>query len=159
MNNKNDFQTSEEFGKMWEEIGREGTEDSPNIFEGTIRSIGKKSGVPDIAINNSDTEFFNGVEKTIVENMRNPDYTLVDLAKTLCVSRSQLLRKFKAITNTTPSDFLKIKRLKFGAELIAQKKYTISQIAFDVGFSSDTYFNTSFKKHFGKTPKEYEKEI
>jgi len=51
-NNKNEFQTSEEFGKMWEEIGREGTEDSPNIFEGTIRSIGKKSGVPDIAINN-----------------------------------------------------------------------------------------------------------
>ena len=62
-NSKNEFQVSEEFGRMWEEISREGTEKRPNIFEGTIVEIGKKNGVPVEAM----SDFVNKVKQRLQE--------------------------------------------------------------------------------------------
>lgn len=113
----------------------------------------------DTDINTKDAEFINKIEEIMSENFTDPDFSIGQLAKAVCFSRSQLDRKYKAITNRTPSEILRIKRLNYSTGLIAQKIYTISQVAYESGFSNPANFNTTFKKHFGKTPKEYENDM
>ena len=68
------------------------------------------------------------------------------------MSRSSLYRKLKSLTNESVNDFIRSVRLKKSLELLKQKQLNISQVAYEVGFNSLSYFTSSFKKHFGFSP-------
>ncbi len=74
------------------------------------------------------------------------------------ISRVQLYRKVKALTNMSPVEFLKQMRLKKATTMLLRTNKTVSVIAYDIGFSSPAYFSTCFKKQFGKYPTEYREE-
>ena len=80
------------------------------------------------------------------------------LAELVCMSRSSLHRKIKAISDTSPTDFIKMVRLKKASELIAEGSYRVGEVCYMVGINSPSYFIKLFQKQFGMTPKEFEKQ-
>ena len=92
----------------------------------------------------------------IVENrMENPIFSVDDLAKALAMSRSQLHRKFRALTNQSTTQFIHTVRLHKAAALLKQNDYTISEVAYKVGFDDAGYFTRIFQRQYGKSPREF----
>ncbi len=84
------------------------------------------------------------------------DWTLPMMAKQCGMGSTSLVDCCNQITNTSPMDFLKRCRLRHAAnDLTHSSKLSITQIAFNHGFSSSQYFATEFKKHFGQTPRSF----
>lgn len=105
--------------------------------------------------NKTESKFLGKVEEIMESHYSDPDFSIVTLSEKLNVSRSQLFRKFKLVTGKSPSDFIRIVRLKKAAEMILRGDRGVNEVAYEVGFNSPSHFISSFKKYFGKTPKEY----
>ena len=71
------------------------------------------------------------------------------------MSRAQLHRKIRAITNQSTSEFVRTFRLQRAADLIKQNAGNMAEIAYKVGFNSQAYFTKSFQEFYGCTPKEF----
>lgn len=84
------------------------------------------------------------------------DFNIERLSDTLGLSRGHLHRKIKQITGTSPVDFLRNYRLGKAAMLLKQGAQSISEIAYQTGFSSPAYFSKCFKVVYQMTPKEYQ---
>lgn len=102
-----------------------------------------------------DEEFLAKAIKLVEENFLNPKFDIPFLCEALSMSRPTLHRKLKAITNQSTSEFINSVRIKNAAQLIRKKAGTIAEIAYSVGFNSVSYFNVTFKRHFGVPPSEY----
>jgi AraC-like DNA-binding protein len=73
----------------------------------------------------------------------------------MAMSKSQLYRKTISLTGLSPNLFVKEFRLEKAKELMKKQRYTISQITFDSGFTSPSYFTKCFKKKYGLLPMAY----
>ncbi|MBP2831648.1 response regulator [Aquimarina sp. U1-2] len=102
-----------------------------------------------------DEIFIKKILDIIQQNMDNTQLNAEMIAKEIGVSRVQLYRKVKVITNQTVNEFIKSERLKQAAKLLQERKFNISQIAYYTGFSAPNHFSTHFRKHFGITPSEF----
>lgn len=102
-----------------------------------------------------DEKFLNKLIKTIEKNIENAEFNIEDLSKEVSYSRSQLYRKTKALTNTSPNEFIRNIRLKRAAELLKNKAGNISEICYSVGFKKPSYFSECFKNRYNCTPSEY----
>ncbi|MCE4563068.1 helix-turn-helix domain-containing protein [Maribellus sp. CM-23] len=102
--------------------------------------------------------FSNKVEQIVLTHIQNEKFGVNDLASELGLSRSQVLRKVKATSGKSINQFIREIRLQKGAELLRDKDLTASEIAYQVGFSSPSYFNKCFLDYFGTTPGEYKKQ-
>jgi transcriptional regulator GlxA family with amidase domain len=71
------------------------------------------------------------------------------------MSRMQLFRKLKALTNQTPSEFIRTIRLKRAAQLLQQKFGNVAEITYEVGFNNLSYFAKCFRELYGVSPSEY----
>lgn len=89
------------------------------------------------------------------ENWQDSDFDLDDYCQSMAMSKSQLYRKTIALTGFSPNLFLKEFRLEKAKELMKKQRYTISQITFDSGFTSPSYFTKCFKKKYGLLPMTY----
>ena len=108
-----------------------------------------------ISITSLDEKFLRKVLDIIEEHMADEDFTIEDLSKEAGYSQVQFYRKLKALSDQSPSQFLRTIRLKRAAAMLQQKSDTISQIAYGVGFNNLSYFNKCFKEQFGMTPGQY----
>ncbi len=88
-------------------------------------------------------------------NWREPEFNLEDYCQAMAMSQSQLYRKTISLTGLSPNLLLKDFRLEKAKELMQKKNYSISQITFESGFSSPSYFTKCFKKKYGLLPMEY----
>ena len=95
------------------------------------------------------------LKSSIEKHCLDPNFKVVSLANDIGLSRSQLYRKFKASTGTTPSNFVKDIRMKEAAHLLENTDKGISEICFAVGFSDAKYFSKEFNKKFGMNPSKY----
>ncbi|ACT92850.1 response regulator [Dyadobacter fermentans] len=102
-----------------------------------------------------DDKFLMKAKEIVEANMEDALFSVEKMAEEMSLSRTQLLRKLKALTGLAPNDFIRDLRLQKAAEMIRQKADTITQIGYAVGFSDQSYFSKSFKKEFGETPTEY----
>ncbi len=103
----------------------------------------------------SDQVLLEKVVRLINENISNPNLNVDFLSKNIGVSRVQLYRKLKELSDQSPSDFIKTIRIKQAAELLANQKVQISEVAYAVGFSNLSHFSNSFKEFYGISPTEY----
>jgi len=87
-------------------------------------------------------------------NISNAEFNKDDFASAMNVSSSLLYKKIKALTNQSPTDFIKMVRLNHAVELLHSRKYTVTEVSELCGFTSVAYFSTVFRKHFGKSPSE-----
>ena len=102
------------------------------------------------------TKFLRQAIKTVTENMSNTDFSAEMFSTEMGLSRTGLHTKLKAITGDSALEFIKKVRFNEACDLLNRGGLTIAEIAYKVGYSSPAYFTTSFKKRFGKTPKEYQ---
>lgn len=102
-----------------------------------------------------DDKFLMKAKEIVEANMEDVLFSVEKMAEEMSLSRTQLLRKLKALTGLAPNDFIRDLRLQKAAEMIRQKADTITQIGYAVGFNDQSYFSKSFKKEFGETPTEY----
>ncbi len=105
-------------------------------------------------VNSLDEQFLHQVTTTISENLSNEDFSVEVLGRRLGYSRSQLFRKLKALIDRSPLDLIKEQRLHYAKDLLTNKALTVSEAAYEVGYSNVSYFSQSFKKEFGMTPSE-----
>jgi AraC-like DNA-binding protein len=94
---------------------------------------------------------FNKLEK----NWQDPDFDMEDYCHEMAMSKSQLYRKTIALTGLSPNLLLKEFRLEKAKELMKKQFYNISQVTFDSGFTSPSYFTKCFKKKYGLLPMSY----
>lgn len=106
-------------------------------------------------INDFNIQFIEEVTAIIENNLSNTKFSIKDLSKEMKLSRTLLFSKFNAITGYTPNDYIKITRMKKAISYFKENKYTINEVALMVGFEEHSYFSTSFKRMYGKTPKQF----
>ena len=99
-----------------------------------------------------DKEFVEKFKALIDEKMGDSGLNVEDLGKDMGLSRVQLYRKIKSLTNYSPNELLRIARLKKAASLLASSDMTVSEIGYEVGFSSPSYFAKCYKELFGESP-------
>lgn len=108
----------------------------------------------EVAVNSADEIFLTKVLQAIEKNISEEDFGVEELAKEVAMSRSQLHRKSISLTGQAPSEILRNTRLLRAKELLQKKAATPSEVAYQVGFNSHTYFSKCFKEEFGISPSE-----
>ena len=84
--------------------------------------------------------------------MADSDFGITQLCRDLGMSRSQVFRKVKALTGKSPSLLIRSIRLRKAKHYLETTDLSVSEIAYDIGFSTPAYFSTSFLEEFGTTP-------
>ncbi|NJX15228.1 hybrid sensor histidine kinase/response regulator transcription factor [Tamlana crocina] len=110
---------------------------------------------PDIQISSTEEDFLKRLKTVLDDNLINPDFTSVAFAENMGMSRTQLHRKLKAIAGVSTSEFIRSQRLKLSIDLLIKSDSTISEIAYQVGFNTPSYFIKCFKEVYNCTPNEY----
>lgn len=104
-------------------------------------------------------KFLRNVDIYIRDNMGDPDTGVESMSSHLCISRVQLYKRMVSLTGTTPSEYLRAKRIHWAEELLRTGDYTVSEIAYKVGFNNPRYFSKYFQDEYGMTPSQYKKKI
>lgn len=102
-----------------------------------------------------DKDFVEKFKTIIEEKMSDSGLNVEDLGKDMGLSRVQLYRKIKSLTNYAPNELLRMARLKRAASLLASSELTVAEIAYEVGFTSPSYFTKCYKEQFGESPTEF----
>ena len=102
-----------------------------------------------------DKDFVSRFKSLVEEKMRDPELNVEDLGKDMGLSRVQLYRKLKSLTNYAPNELLRQARLKKAISLLASSEMTVAEIAYEVGFSSPSYFTKCYKEQFGESPTDF----
>lgn len=91
--------------------------------------------------------------RTIIQgNLGNSDLNVETISHEMGISRAQLYRKIKSITGISPNDIIREARLKRADRLLETTDKSVSEIAYEVGFSSPSYFTKCYREFFGRTP-------
>ena len=96
------------------------------------------------------------IVKVIEDNISDPALNVNLLCEKCEISNKQLYRIIKKYMNTNPLDFIRNIRLQKAAMLLSQKRFTISEVSFMVGFKTPSYFTKCFSEHFGVKPSQYQ---
>ena len=99
-----------------------------------------------------DQSFVTRLREVIRDNMGDSDFSVERIGEEIGLSRVQLYRKVKALTGQTPVELLRKARLERSRRLIEKTEKSVSEIAYEVGFTSPSYFNKCFKDEFGISP-------
>ena len=105
-----------------------------------------------------DRKFISEFTALVESNLSNENFSIEDICKSIGISRVQLYRKVKALLNININDYILNTRLQKAKYLLQHEESTISEIAYEVGFSSPAYFSTVFKSKFGITPKAFKEQ-
>jgi len=106
-----------------------------------------------------DERFLDKAMKVVESNIANSGFNVELFQKEMGMSRMQLHRKLKALSEKSSSEFIRLIRMKRAAELILTDAGTISEIAYEVGFNDPSYFTKCFRNEFGIPPSEYKNSI
>lgn len=111
-----------------------------------------------ISVNLMDEQFLLKAVRVVEDHLSQSEFGPDLFARQLKISRAQLFRKIKALTNQTVLDFTTTIRLNRAVTLLQSGRYTISEVAFQTGFSEHSNFTRSFVRQFGQTPSGFLKE-
>lgn len=120
-----------------------------------IFSNGSDLELKKIAINITDEAFLKKVTQLVLENLEEENFDIDGLALMLKMSRSQLFRKIKALTNQSTNDFISIIRMNKALEYLLSGACNISETAYKLGFNKPNNFTRAFTKQFGVSPSQY----
>lgn len=101
-----------------------------------------------------DSDFYRKFIELFNRQINKPDLEVDSIASDLGLTYNQLYRKIKSLTNYRPVELIRILRLEKAKELLLNSEKTISEISYEVGFSSPGYFTRCYRQHYGETPSE-----
>ena len=106
----------------------------------------------------SESPFLDRFRAILQQNLHDADFNVERIGEEMGMSRVQLYRKIKSLTGTTPVELLRKSRLARGHQLLEATDRSISEIAYDTGFSAPSYFTKCFKDEYGISPGEVRSE-
>jgi signal transduction histidine kinase/ligand-binding sensor domain-containing protein/DNA-binding response OmpR family regulator len=109
----------------------------------------------DITITSVDAKFLKNAMDLVEKNMANTEFSTDLMSSGMNMSRASLHRKLVALTGLPPSSFIRTLRIKRAATLLLKGQKTVSEVLYEVGIKSRSYFTKSFKEVYGYSPKEY----
>lgn len=118
-------------------------------FGSSLVSDTKKETIGDL-----EQVFLDRFKDYIEAHISNSELNVEDIAKDIGLSKSQLYRKIKALTNYSPNELIRIIRLKYAKHLLAANK-SVADVAYEAGFSSPSYFTKCFKEFYNENPTNY----
>lgn len=101
-----------------------------------------------------DDPFVKKAIEVVNANLQNPDFDKDSFANEMNVSASSLYKKLKALSDQSPTDFIKTIRMTHALDLLQSHKYSVTEVSEMCGYSSPSYFSTAFKNFYGKSPNE-----
>jgi DNA-binding response OmpR family regulator len=123
-------------------------------FQKNLTFGDRKDKVPEL-----DKTFMDKFRAIIEEHITNADLNVDEIGRNLGLSRVQLYRKLKSLTNYAPNELVRIIRLKKAEQFLINSERSISEIAYDTGFSSPSYFTKCFREYFNENPTDYLKRV
>lgn len=122
----------------------------PAIVAGEEADKPSRSGM--LPVDDIDNDFYNRFLAIFRADMGNPDLNVDMIASKMGLERSQFYRKIKALTNYAPVELIRRLRLQRGHELLISTEKSISEIAYETGFSTPAYFTKCYRDAYGETP-------
>ena len=119
----------------------------------------QSSNVAEIQFESSDEQFMKRVMEIVNANISNSDFNITQMVDEVGMSRTQLHRKLKELTGFSAARFMQNIRMQQAMKLLKEKRVNVSQIAYSVGFASQTHFSTTFKQYYGVSPTEYIRQL
>jgi DNA-binding response OmpR family regulator/two-component sensor histidine kinase len=108
-----------------------------------------------IVLNDIDEKFLKHLVETIENHISASDFNAEILSKIVGMSRMQLYRKLRGLTDQTVHEFIRSIRLKKAVQILKEKRMTITEVAYEVGFNDLTYFARCFRQQYKKSPSEF----
>jgi DNA-binding response OmpR family regulator len=108
-----------------------------------------------VRMNTASDHLVTAVLEAVRANYENSEYSVDQLSRDVGVSRVHLNRRLQELMGIAPSVLIREIRLRQAAYLLSSRGASVSEVAYKVGFSSQTYFSTSFRKRFSMTPSEF----
>jgi len=109
----------------------------------------------EVTITSVDEKFLKQAMEVVEKNMDNIEFSVEDFSRDMFMNRATLYRKIVSLTGEAPADFIRLIRLKRGAQLLAKSGMSIAEIAYEVGFKDPKYFSKAFKEEFKVLPSKY----
>lgn len=102
--------------------------------------------------------FLGKLKETIENRLLDSEMSIPELSKQMGMSRSQLHKKVKALTNSSTSQIIRSIRLNKAKDLLKNSELTVYEVAYDVGFKDPAYFSRTFSEEFGISPRDFRNE-
>ena len=102
--------------------------------------------------------FMKKIHESFQQNLADESFGVEQLCGIMAMSRAQLYRKFKALTNRSIKEYLRSYRLHTARQLLAESELNVTQVAFEVGFKNLSHFSQCFREEHGISPSEVIKE-
>lgn len=118
-----------------------------------------KKAISSNALNQLDNDFIEKTISYIVDNIDSEQISTNFLAEQLNMSYSTFSRKIKALTGSTANELIRKLKMQHAEQLLLSRKYSITEVAYQVGYSSTAHFRDYFKAEFGVSPSGYLKKI
>lgn len=106
-----------------------------------------------------ENKFITQLKEAIEAHIDEEEFSVDELATAVGMSRTQIHRKLKALTDQSTTQFVRQYKLEKALVMLRTRDYNVSEVAFSLGFNSLAYFSTSFTQHFGYTPSEASKKL
>ena len=119
-------------------------------LRGDKRGAAGAAGAP--SLSPYDQEFLAKLHRYIDQHLSDEDYSVELLASDVCLSRTQLFRKCKALTGESPVELIRNTRLRVAQRLLEEGKGSVAEVSSLVGFSDSSYFSKCYKAYFGTSP-------
>lgn len=103
-------------------------------------------------LNDLNKNFMKKLVELVEANITNEEFNIDELAYEMAMSRSVFFKKVKSLTGQNPKDFIRDIKMNKAADLLRDQKYSVSEIAYLIGFPNAKYFSTAFKKYYGISP-------
>jgi signal transduction histidine kinase/DNA-binding response OmpR family regulator/sugar lactone lactonase YvrE len=110
----------------------------------------------EITITPVDEQFMKQALEIVERNISNTNFSVEDLSRELYMSRVSLYKKLLSLTGKSPLEFIRVMRLKRGAQLLEKSQMSVAQIAYEVGFNNPKNFTKYFKEEFNVLPSQYQ---
>lgn len=108
-----------------------------------------------ILVNSIDQQFLDSLLNLMEDKIADPGFGVPEMQREVGMSKTQLHRKCKALTDQSPGEFMRNFRLKRAAYFLAHQGGNVTDAAYKVGFNNLSYFGKCFKAYFGESPSEY----
>lgn len=136
--------------QQWYTSEEQSTASPPTIIEAATTHQPTAQG-----INPLDEQFIKTVRSYTVKHMAEADFNTDRLCALLCMSRTSVYNKLKALTGESPADYVRLIRLQEAARMLREENHSITEIAELTGFSDAKYFREVFKRYYHSSPSHY----
>lgn len=120
-----------------------------NLYQGTKEA---EKEISEAHLEDRDKQFLKQLQAIIQQNLSDSEFGVEDMGQQIGLSRVQLYRKVKAMTGSSVVDLLRKARLAKAKRLLETRSMSVSEVAYDVGFSAPSYFTKCFKDEYGMLP-------